>query len=260
MTIFLILQSVGDWNVKYPYDSFPAFERAYSNEADTVKGDFRVCKENVGMIMHSSPIEWYESVPCWKKKVEEMTVAECESCRMAASPYNFTSSPEVLAWSGEKVNFMFCVKESSDIPRAIDSMIEYNSTHRAFLELSLGNLLTTYNNKVKNWDQVYYIVELGTTADVHTLLSMPEDLRTRAFLYEFNNWSTWATPLADDLDAVRAAGYRSVAATRANPFTATVKNHLDIFNAGFDVAYSYNLTNAVTARKIINTERGNFPA
>lgn len=115
----MVISHGGDWNLEYPYDSFPAFQRAWQNEADTVKGDFRVCKDNIGMIMHSSPIEWYESIPCYGQLVEEMSVSECESCKMAFSNYNFTSSPEVLEWSESNVNFMFCVKEDSDIARAI---------------------------------------------------------------------------------------------------------------------------------------------
>jgi hypothetical protein len=38
-----------------------------------------------------------------------------------------------------------------------------------------------------------------------------------------------------------------------------VNNHLDLYNAGFDVAYTYNLANAVEARIEINTGRGLVP-
>jgi hypothetical protein len=34
----------GDWNLEYPYDSFPAFQNANDKGADAVKGDFRVSK------------------------------------------------------------------------------------------------------------------------------------------------------------------------------------------------------------------------
>lgn len=43
----------GDWDVEYPYDSFPAFQRAYANGADTVKGDFRVSLDNIGMVSNT---------------------------------------------------------------------------------------------------------------------------------------------------------------------------------------------------------------
>lgn len=47
----------GDWGLnEYPYDSLPAFESAWIKGADSVKGDFRVSKDNIGMVMHSSPV------------------------------------------------------------------------------------------------------------------------------------------------------------------------------------------------------------
>ena len=79
----------GDWNYQYPYDSQPAFERGYNNTADAVKGDFRVSADNVGVVMHSSPVLLYESFNCYGKKVEEMTAEECTQCKMAYTDYTF---------------------------------------------------------------------------------------------------------------------------------------------------------------------------
>ena len=81
----------GDWNAYYPYDSMPAFERAWNNTADCVKGDFRVSSDNIGVVMHSSPVLFYESFNCYGKKVEEMTAEECTQCQMAYTDYNFTT-------------------------------------------------------------------------------------------------------------------------------------------------------------------------
>ena len=120
----------GDWSLSKPYDSFPAFQQANQKGADTIKGDFRVCKENTGMIMHSSPIEFYESLNCIGKKVEEMTVEQCESCRMALTTNKFISLPTLLSYTSDSINVMLCVKLASDIPRAISSLIEYNATRR----------------------------------------------------------------------------------------------------------------------------------
>ncbi len=47
----------GDWDLQFPYDSLPAFQRAAQIGADAVKGDFRVAKDNIGVVMHSSPVE-----------------------------------------------------------------------------------------------------------------------------------------------------------------------------------------------------------
>jgi hypothetical protein len=40
----------GDWNLTFPYDSMPAFMKAFDNGADAIKGDFRVAKDNVGYL------------------------------------------------------------------------------------------------------------------------------------------------------------------------------------------------------------------
>lgn len=58
---------------------------------------------------------------------------------------------------------------------------------------------------------------------------------------------------------VHAAGFRITAATNDSPVTATVKNNLDLYRGGVDVVYTYNLTNAVTARIDVNTARGLTP-
>lgn len=126
----------GDWNLEFPYDSLPAFERAFLDGAEGVKGDFRVSKDNVGVIMHSSPIEWYESPECEGQLVENMTVAQCTSCKMALTNFTFRSLPEVAAWSKGNVILMLCVKRSEDIARAISSLIELNITDNAFLEIA----------------------------------------------------------------------------------------------------------------------------
>jgi hypothetical protein len=101
-----------------------------------VKGDFRVNGDEVGMVMHSSPIEWYESPECRGGIVENMTTAECEQCKMTITNYTFVSAPELLEWANGMINVMFCVKEESDLPRAIETLISENATHRAFLEVS----------------------------------------------------------------------------------------------------------------------------
>jgi hypothetical protein len=221
-----------------------------------------VSKDNVGMVMHSSPIEVYESLNCFGKKVEEQTAAENEQCKMLLTEYTFISVPYLLEWAADKVNAMFCVKESTDIPRAISTLIENNATQRAFLELGLGNFITTAQNNVPGWDQVYYVIEISTSADVNTLLSLPANILARSFLIEFNDWSNWGGPnkVEDDVALVKGKGIRTFAATRASTFGATVEDHLRIYHAGIQVTYTYNLDNAVTARHDVNIKNGIFPA
>ena len=152
----------GDWNASFPYDSQPAFEKASEVGADCVKGDFRVSKDNIGMVMHSSPILAYESFDCVQRKVEEHTAAQNSACHMVYTNYTFTTVPDVLKWASNKINFMFCVKESTDIPRAISTLIENKATHRAFLEIGVGNMLATVAANVDGWKDVYYIIEIST--------------------------------------------------------------------------------------------------
>ena len=248
----------GDWNVKYPYDSLGAFQNAYDNGADSVKGDFRVSKDNIGMVMHSSPIEVYESLNCWNKLVEEMTAEECGQCEMINKDYRFISVPDMLAWADGKVNVMYCVKDDKDIPRAISSLIEYNATHRAFLELHVGPYLTTVNANIPGWDEVYWVIEVSNTADIDTMLANSDAVLKPAFLFEFKDWEHWPN-VQSDIDRVHARGIRTMAVSKDNPVTATVDNHVNLFHAGFEVAYTYNLGNAVQARVQVNSERGISP-
>jgi hypothetical protein len=55
-------------------------------------------------------------------------------------------------------------------------------------------------------------------------------------------------------------GIRTFAATRDSAVGATVDNHMAIYDAGFDVVYTYNIDNAVIARVDVNTANGISPA
>ena len=92
------------------------------------------------------------------------------------------------------------------------------------------------------------------------MMASPANVLKRTILFEFNNWQDWdSVQLTDAISACHAAGVRTVGVSRDSPITATVKNQLDIFNAGFDVVYTYNLDNAITARKITNVKHGVTP-
>lgn len=79
----------------------PAFVNAFNIGSDAVKGDFRVSKDNIGMVTHSSPIEIYESIECVGRKIEDMLAKDIEKCKMALSNYTFISAPELV--------FPFCI-------------------------------------------------------------------------------------------------------------------------------------------------------
>lgn len=201
--------------------------------------------------MHSSPVEIYESLNCHGKYVEEMTSEECSQCQMEITEYKFQTVPQLLSWAENKINVMFCVKESKDIPRAITTLLENNASHRAFLELHTDDFLALEGNQTPSWDQVYYVIELKSRDDYNKVMQATEMQRKRGFMLEFNDWDTWDT-IESDVAAAEALGYRTFGPTRANSIGATVDDHLRLYNTGIDVAYTYNLTNAVTARIEVN--------
>jgi hypothetical protein len=73
----------------------------------------------------------------------------------------------------------------------------------------------------------------------------------RAFLLEFSDWEKW-DGVENDVAAAEKAGFRTFAATKDNSVAATVSDHMRLYGKGFDVAYTYNLTNAVIARQDVN--------
>ena len=189
-----------------------------------------------------------------------MTAEECQQCNMINPKYHFISVPDMLSWANGKVNVMYCVKESIDIPRAISTLVENNATHRAFLEVHVDEFIDTVTSNVPNWEEVYYVIEIKHPEDIDVMFeSCNDEALKRSFLFEFQNYEDFPD-VQSDIARVKAKGIRTMAVSRDSPFTATVQNHLDLFNAGFDVAYTYNLANAVEARIQVNTDRNISPA
>ncbi len=91
------------------------------------------------------------------------------------------------------------------------------------------------------------------------MLSAPSEVLARTFLIEFQDWEAWDGDLQADIALVESFGLRTFAPTHDSQFAATVNNHMDIFNAGFQVVYTYNLDNAVVARQQVNKENGISP-
>lgn len=230
----------------------------------TLNPDFRVSSDNIGVVMHSSPVEIYESLNCFNKRVEEMTADECQQCKMALTNYTFITVPDFLSWANGNVNVMLCVKRDEDIPRAITTLAENNASSRAFLEVGLGSFLSISDpasaSYAPGWDKTYFVVQVDGASDVDTLLSLEKSRYSRAFLIEFHHWEDWEDDITSNISKVKAQGLRTFAATRANGVTATVEDHLRIYHAGFDVAYTYNIDNAVQARQMVNRKRGISPA
>ena len=256
----------GDWNLTYPYDSAPAFSKAWANGADAIKGDFRVSADGVGVICHSSPFEVYESLNCAGKRVENMTAAAIQRCTMALSPFTFITAPDMLALAHGKVNVMWCVKQpATDLAVAVSTIIAAEAQQRVFLEVRAGDLLA-HAPAATGFEQVFFLVEIGSPAEIDSLLgsATPPALLARCFMFEFDpKYEKWKNKDGSKFDVgtavarLHAAGIRTLAATSSK--LPTVQNHLKIWRSGIDVVYTYNLQHATDARVAINTERGISP-
>ena len=154
-----------------------------------------------------------------------MTAAEASACHMVYTNYTFSTVPDVLSWADNTINFMFCVKETAHIPRAITTLIENNATHRAFLEISVTEVLDIATQNAEGWESVYYVINLDSPNDLNRILSSPSNVLKRTFLFEYNNWEQWSN-LSENIALAKNAGIRTFAATKDSPITATLQNHL----------------------------------
>lgn len=60
-------------------------------------------KDLFGMVVHSSPFEWYESVNCRGKRVEEMSVFDVSHhCNMLETHWKFLNVSSLLAYTAGK--------------------------------------------------------------------------------------------------------------------------------------------------------------
>jgi glycerophosphoryl diester phosphodiesterase len=259
----------GDWNLTYPYGSFEAFKLAQAHGADAVKGDFRWTADGKGVVVHSSPIEIYESLNCVGKQPEKMTSAEVTGCRMLPQPSagHFITADAFLDWAKGRINVMLCLKYNDDLKNhaavvqgAISTLVAAGAQNRTFLEIKVGELLQYVQNS-SGWEQVYYLAELGSAADLQLMLKAPSELLKRTFMWEFDKkFNKWGI---GDIKTViqrqlHPAGVRALAAT--SEVLATVGNHEALWQTdGFDVVYTYNLKNAVVARTKVDEARGVNP-
>ena len=258
----MIVSHGGDWDLSRPYDSLLAFDKARQEGAECVKGDFRVSSDRVGVVMHSSPIQLFESLDCAGKKVEEMTVAQCTSCHMGFTKLQFLSVPQLVQWAANQSVVMLCVKEGADISRAIDELLELNASKSFFLEIRVGDVVKyVLQAKPRGWDRVYYLVEIDNLDGLRWVLSAAfAPLRPRAFMVEFDaKYESWLgnVSVASAIHQLHQAGMRALAVS--STFMPSVESQANLFRAGFDVVYTYGTISAVEAKKIVNRERGINP-
>ncbi len=255
----LIVSHGGDWTAAVPYGSQGAFQRAYDNGADGIKCDFRMTADGIAVAVHSSPFEIWETVDCSGQRVEEMTAADVTSCHMFPSATEtFPRVADVLAWARGKLIVMLTVKDDR-WDGAITNVIAAGAQDRAFLETNTGAMQLSIP-AVAGWEQVRELVNIAQTSDIDLMLTTTSP--AQAFMYEMQ--PTYADATAAQVTGIitnrlHPAGVRSFAATNNNQLQATVQNHLDLFNEGFDVVMSYALANGVAARTQINQSRGITP-
>ncbi len=255
-----VLSHGGDWTIGEgrPYDSKAAFQRALDLGADGIKTDFLVTKDNVAVVAHSSPIEFWESKECEGQKIEEMTAAQVTACHLFDLPEDLTPTQtyqrvdDVIEWARGKTTLMLTVKDSSAFAPAIALILAKKAEQFVHIETHFGNLALIQT--LPNWAKVRYTVQIGSLSEVQAVAKLPPVL-----FCEMN-------PSYPELDAaglqqwiaghVHAAGMRAFVSSQKLP---SVDQHKALWAAGFDVIMSYNLANAIQARTETNAARGVSP-
>lgn len=243
----------GAWNVSGPpYDSNAAIAAAYADGCDGVKIDVRVTKDNVPIISHSSPIEYYESLDCGGKKIEDMLAADVTKChRFPSTTETFQRLDNVLDYLRGKMVVQLTVKLGTDYARTIQEVHTKNAEDFAFLEISTSDLQNVIPT-IAGADSVYYLIEIGNLSEVDTLLDTVKN--PRAFMYEFDPGVDVSSLTPNRLHpaGVRSFTYTSAAAPTEPQLQA-------LFEGGFDVVSSQSAVNGVQARIVVNQSHGVSP-
>ena len=255
-----VISHGGDWTIGEgrPYDSKAAFQRALDLGADGIKTDFLVTKDNVAIVAHSSPIEFWESKECEGQKIEEMTAAQVTACHLFDLPEDLTPTQtyqrvdDVIEWARGKTTLMLTVKDPTAFAPAIALILAKKAEQFVHIETHFGDLALIQT--LPNWAKVRYTVQIGNLSEIDALAKLPPVL-----FCEMN-------PSYPELDAaglqqlitakVHAAGMRAFVSSQKLP---SVEQHKALWAAGFDVIMSYNLANAMQARTETNAARGVSP-
>jgi hypothetical protein len=249
----MVIAHGGAWDLtSAPYDSNAAIANAYTVGCDGVKVDVRVTADDVPVISHSSPLEYYESLDCAGQKIEEMTAAEVTSChRFPSLTEKFQRLDDVLGYVRGKMVVQLCVKLSTDIQRTIQEIHAQTAEDFAFIELGTADMQSLIPT-LTGADTVWYLVSIGSLTDVDTLIDVVHN--PRAFMYEFDPSVDVSTLTPTRL---HPAGVRSFTYDSTTPLSvATIRGY---FQGGYDVVSTQSAANGVQARQIVNTARGVSP-
>jgi hypothetical protein len=245
----------GAWDLaSKPYDSDAAIAAAYAAGVEGVKIDVRVTKDGVPVIAHSSPIEIYESLDCFNKKIEDMTAAEVVQChRFPSATEKFQRLDDVLGYLRGKMVTQLCVKLTADYAATIAELHAEKAEDFAFIELGSASDLQSIIPTISGSGTVWYLVNVGSdVTEVDTILSTIKN--PRAFMVEFDPTVAVATIASTKL---HPAGVRSF--TYDSSVTASVQELAALFSGGYDVVSAQTAANAVKARIQINQARGISP-
>ena len=242
----------GDWTLTgNPYDSNAAIAAAFADGVDGVKIDARVTKDHVVVIAHSSPLQAFESLDCYNRKIEEMTAAEVTKChRVPSSTEIYQRLDDVLTYARGKLVVQICVKAQVDTAAIAAAVIAAGAQDFAFLEISTSDLQTLIP-PIPGANQLWYLISVSDVSEVDTLLGTIKN--PRAFMYEFDPSVAVGSLVATRL---HPAGIRSFTYDKNASATPAIKA---LFDASFDVVSTNAAMSTVQARIQVNTARSITP-
>jgi glycerophosphoryl diester phosphodiesterase len=239
----------GSWDAQSaPYLSNAALAAAFAAGDEGV----RFTKDGVAVLAHSSPIELYESLDCYGKKIEDMTAAQVTGCHRAPSTTEkFQRLDDVLGYIKGKMVAQLCVKRATEFDETIAAIHGLGAEDYAFIEIDAGEFLAQAPTLV-NTGAIRFMVNvagnLGSIADVLAVAS------PKAFMIEIDP----DIDIGNLVDTqLHPAGVRAfVYDNAASPTVAQLKSH---YAKGFDVVSSQSGPKGVEARQATNQASGITP-
>jgi hypothetical protein len=257
----LVVAHGGDWAdaLARPFLSRPAFDQAVVDGADGIEADVRVTLDQVPVVAHSSPIESWESLDCMGQLIEQMTADEVTQCHLAPSLTEpFQRLDDVLDWASGKIIMELDVKVSSDLAPTIATILGRGAESRTFILVGTGEITSTLPT-ITGWQSLHYMADIGDPAsEVAPMLAIAAS--HSIFLFELDrSYNGYSEAQITDLllSTVNPGGVKGFSSS--DQYLATVQNHKDVYNQGFDVVLSYNVPNGVQAAVEINQQRGYPP-
>jgi hypothetical protein len=243
----------GSWNTtSAPYLSNAALEAAFAAGDEGVKIDVRFTKDGVPVLAHSSPIEYFESLDCANKKIEDMTAAQVTSCHRAPSTsQKFQRLDDVLAYLRGKMVVQLCVKRTEDLAATVAAVHALGAEDFAFIEINAGDF-TTLAPSLPGTAGVQFLVNVASQlGDIPGVLAVTAP---KAFMVEIDPGVDIGNLVTTQLHpaGVRAFVYDNA----ASPTASQLQAH---YERGFDVVSSQSGPRGVEARVAVNQARGITP-